>query len=523
MIAGKHAKYLVLKQNKMRYFLLLILISLGSKVYCQDNLYKLSATPYQDLVYYVAEDDTNYFSISLSGNRSLYLIQNPTILYSDSAYVSNIFYFDRDKNILTTNPLYSDSSTLLIQASSILEDGYCLLQEVSKDSLFNTNPLGKSIKSYLYKVDTNGYKYISDLELGFEVTGSSIQIIRNMDENLTIAVNLASSNGVYIPLWRLVEIDTIGTVLNVSDSIQTNSSLKTLTQSNVDSSYSLFELSLYKNYTCDKSLKNLQVLQINHAGSPGIFFISYQTPLLTDTPTFFVHFKPSASFDSSFIGIIQLESDTNITWKTKEYIPSNMDINLGYFNYSQKHSIQSFAYTDPECLAIYCQPNCTNSIYVESYDSNYSLKWSKSLGGDASYMIGSILNTMDGGVLGTVIRYDTTMNAFGDFDSYYFYIDSNGNFVEDYLPLGVESIPYVEVSEQLHLYPNPSNSSITLQNQKIQSKAEYIYLQDIAGRVMKKINFKPTIDISELPQGNYIYSLMLKDKSTINQKFTKSE
>ncbi len=253
----------------------------------------------------------------------------------------------------------------------------------------------------------------------------------------------------------------------------------------------------------------------------GYFVTANQFPSIVDSLLYFVHFKPSHSADTSYLGVIYLEGDTVALWTIRTPVSANNQVHMGYFNYSDAVNTKTYAYTNPRCYTVACQADCTNHVYIRHYDKNDNLAWSKTLGGDASYMIGSITNTSDGGVLGTLLRYDTLINNYGDFDTYYFYLDSNGNFISDYLPLATSIMPPDLKEEKLVLYPNPTNYELTLVNESIIAKAESLSILNLLGQNVHFQPFQKTIDVSSLPTGIYFYLLRLNNGLVLCEKFYK--
>jgi len=73
----------------------------------------------------------------------------------------------------------------------------------------------------------------------------------------------------------------------------------------------------------------------------------------------------------------------------------------------------------------------------------------------------------------------------------------------------------------LIIYPNPSNDIIYLKgNEKLQ-KYERIDILDISGVILKSKQFSNSIDISDLPKGNYLLRFIYTE-SNYTLKFIKN-
>jgi hypothetical protein len=76
-----------------------------------------------------------------------------------------------------------------------------------------------------------------------------------------------------------------------------------------------------------------------------------------------------------------------------------------------------------------------------------------------------------------------------------------------------ESIVRIEDTE-LHIYPNPANSAITITSSNELEGASQLVVLDVLGQIVKKeatFNAPLVIDVNELPNG--IYSVRLESKS----------
>ncbi|OSZ81836.1 hypothetical protein CAP35_00785 [Chitinophagaceae bacterium IBVUCB1] len=90
------------------------------------------------------------------------------------------------------------------------------------------------------------------------------------------------------------------------------------------------------------------------------------------------------------------------------------------------------------------------------------------------------------------------------------------------IPLGINNI--ASQNDKVLLYPNPANSSITLEYEEMPANADIIVVNMLGAVVLqqKATNAaKQVIDISSLPAGNYILKLQ-SDKMVANKPFTVS-
>ena len=165
----------------------------------------------------------------------------------------------------------------------------------------------------------------------------------------------------------------------------------------------------------------------------------------------------------------------------------------------------SIYYVGFQCLFI---PNnfieAPSHIVVNKLNSDLKLSWQKYFGGDAYYMVKSIIATLDSGVVIASSRYDyLTQNM--ERDVYIFKVNKHG------LITGVDDAHETAISEVL-VYPNPGQDMMNIQLEDQHSKA-LIRIYDISGSlvVYKELTGGTTqIDMAGFPAGVYIYRITNK-------------
>ncbi len=145
-------------------------------------------------------------------------------------------------------------------------------------------------------------------------------------------------------------------------------------------------------------------------------------------------------------------------------------------------------------------------LHVAYFDTTGQVKWSKTFNGER-LVSPYISRTPESNhvIFISLVNLDNNLN---NADRYYLYLDSLGNLITaDTLTLGMSMLPNISVQEHLVLYPNPSQSSLTLANENLYHLAVHIMIYDIQGRVVMSKAFDPIIDISSLPTGTYLYQI----------------
>lgn len=163
----------------------------------------------------------------------------------------------------------------------------------------------------------------------------------------------------------------------------------------------------------------------------------------------------------------------------------------------------------------------TNNIGGADYwcvklDNIGNLLWQKSFGGSAEDQATCIKQTSDGGF---VISGFSTSN---DNDV------TGNNGSRDYwiLKLAPEllSTNDIKFSNNLNIYPNPSNQNIIVQNDDKYLENFNYKIIDLTGRIVKNGNskFNEQINIENLTSGNYIIQIETENGERFTEKLIKN-
>ena len=137
---------------------------------------------------------------------------------------------------------------------------------------------------------------------------------------------------------------------------------------------------------------------------------------------------------------------------------------------------------------------------LHKLNKNYSTKWTKRYGGDAYYEMYGVLAKDDGGCLMYGTRYD--YNNTPKFDAYILNVDADGVITsESSIPLNMPTIT---------AYPNPSNGQLSFKVPPSVFGQIDLAVFDISGKLVyqkKEAALSETFDLSNLPNGNYLYQI----------------
>lgn len=157
-----------------------------------------------------------------------------------------------------------------------------------------------------------------------------------------------------------------------------------------------------------------------------------------------------------------------------------------------------------------------NSWYVLSnFDSVLNKRWTKYYGGDAYYLLQSVVATKDGGVLLVGTRYDYPTQS-NKCDIYLIKVDENGI---------LSTSDHME-SSQTHnaiVYPNPGSDYLIIESGPQISGAQFL-MTTIDGKqgVAKTLTERKTTLVTQsLPSGTYIWKIVFKDKIIETGKWVK--
>jgi hypothetical protein len=173
-------------------------------------------------------------------------------------------------------------------------------------------------------------------------------------------------------------------------------------------------------------------------------------------------------------------------------------------------NFQSVDYNDNGI--IYCGGVANISLYkypvsdypshfvLAQYDSVLNQQWLKYYGGDAYYIMFSLLATSDGGCIMVGHRYD--FNANNKLDLYILKVDANGNAITSTaIPLENEIIT--------NIYPNPFMDYFKIETEA--NKTLSFQLFNATGQLIRQENFYNNLtinDLSMLSKGVYFYTIV---------------
>ena len=137
---------------------------------------------------------------------------------------------------------------------------------------------------------------------------------------------------------------------------------------------------------------------------------------------------------------------------------------------------------------------------LHKLNKNYSTKWTKRYGGDAYYEMYGVLAKDDGGCLMYGTRYD--YNNTPKYDAYIINVDADGVITsESSIPLNMPTIT---------AYLNPSNGQLSFKVPPSVFGQIDLAVFDISGKLVyqrKEAALSETFDLSNLPNGNYLYQI----------------
>ncbi|MCK9477140.1 MAG: leucine-rich repeat protein [Candidatus Muirbacterium halophilum] len=156
--------------------------------------------------------------------------------------------------------------------------------------------------------------------------------------------------------------------------------------------------------------------------------------------------------------------------------------------------------TDYQTYYIYRKINNGQLTLIDSIASNYN-SWT-----DIDAQIGNIYYQIE--ILAT--NCDPTKSQYNSIKS---------NIVDN----GVVSLPHINSDIKVKIYPNPAKNKTLIQLDNINGESNII-LYDIFGRYIKEINSNKTqieLDLSNIPEGNYIIKISNNGKQTIKKLIVK--
>jgi len=141
-------------------------------------------------------------------------------------------------------------------------------------------------------------------------------------------------------------------------------------------------------------------------------------------------------------------------------------------------------------------------IMLNVLDSNLGLKHQHFYGGDAFYLVNTILATQDSGCVLSCSRYDY-LTQYNEFDVYILKVNKDGLMV---------SVPEEGALDdpQCRIFPNPGLETVTI----VTDDPSQFQLFDLTGRIMFDISLTDKhnlVNVSGLKSGVYLYRMLGKD------------
>lgn len=157
-----------------------------------------------------------------------------------------------------------------------------------------------------------------------------------------------------------------------------------------------------------------------------------------------------------------------------------------------------------------------NYLLLTKIDSNLNIYWQKLFGGDACYVLVSMLATSDGGCVLAATRYDEAIND-QELDIIILKINSDG------LIMSNNKLP--EVNDEIVVYPNPATDKvwIELPNSSNNAHKLEIYLYDFLGRKVSSMPISSSrsqylLSVQELHRGPYVLHVVQDSWITYSKK-----
>jgi hypothetical protein len=157
-----------------------------------------------------------------------------------------------------------------------------------------------------------------------------------------------------------------------------------------------------------------------------------------------------------------------------------------------------------------------NSWYaLSNFDSSLNLRWTKYYGGDAYYILESVVATMDGGVIMTGTRYDYPTQSY-KCDMYIVKVNENGVLTDDnhLLPPPIHDAI---------VYPNPGTDHLIIQSGPQVSGAEFRMLSINGMQVFSKnlTERKMIVNTRDFSSGTYVWQIVFNDRVVETGKWIK--
>ncbi|GEM_PF-3328611 len=329
-----------------------------------------------------------------------------------------------------------DSLELVIVGSSFVYNNefYFLSRKISRSN----PPLGaQGINTpfttirHMYKVVGDTIEFITNINTTITSSDANAFTFVNLDGNCTHVQALQSNIFAH---FRIGEYNN-GVETQLSDTIF-GDLLRGIIQNPLDSTYQLF----FSNSSVLKLDKNFQIIDSIHLlveeNSARWFNMPYFQSKVSENPILSGVLLPTNVNDSICIVSASFSSDSTFlcNWKRLVlYVPVSVNPNNYVYNsvYNEDSHEKHFFYSFNKKQCFPGFPNCISQFTVLKHDTLNNTHWELEFGGDAGYIVSKVLALQDSGCVVFVQR----TNNVGSADSYYVYIDKDGNVTNNFLPL----------------------------------------------------------------------------------------
>lgn len=338
---------------------------------------------------------------------------------------------------------------------------------------------GKVVTTYLYSIYNADGNIVSVMPYETNTPNTKLVIFEiTQNGDLINFKNLENYGNGIIGVYDLIEIMPNEYRIYTSSSLQ-----KTICYCNeLNSAFELID-----NYTIPWNLGDLTTVK-----------------RINDTTLIIAGKKTTAKNDYQ-LGIIKTDLQNNLIKNNSFGKPDTTDY-PGNHNTMDFLEINNIYYGGTSNLTYPYFSNTPSWLLLNKIDENLNLKWQKYYGGDACYLLMSILSTQDGGCVMAGSRYDyQTQNL--ERDVYILKVNENG------LITWAHNIP--EVTKEILIYPNPGNNFMhvkSFQNNLIIELFDN-YGQQILSQ--KIINQKTTLNTQNINSGVYFYSVLDENNKII--------
>jgi len=186
--------------------------------------------------------------------------------------------------------------------------------------------------------------------------------------------------------------------------------------------------------------------------------------------------------------------------------------------------VQSMDFLDPDRIFLGGTSNISlggvfgqqNSWYaLSNFDSALNLRWTKYYGGDAYYLLQSVVATQDGGAILVGTRYDYPTQS-NQCDIYLVKVNENGVLTNN------DHNQPPPVHDAI-VFPNPGSNHLIIESGPQISGAEFRMTSIDGKQVIAKtlIERKTTLETQFLPPGSYVWQILFNNKVIESGKWIK--